>query len=115
MIEGKWRCCGVENLGAERLVNPLRDADWISIPQYISFQLASVVMNRILMPLRYRVLFELQKLVLENKSRNWYIVFLTMFVMLHNYELQTAHSRSYAAKRKLEVCRSSQEETLSHR
>jgi hypothetical protein len=97
-IESGWRVCGNETLNAETLKDPFYD--WISPPPYIDYQLASIVIHRVLEPLRLETLRALQKLVLANKSSNWYQIFLVSFILLHNYELQVLFQRQFAARRK---------------
>lgn len=103
LIEGRWRCCGDYNMGAEDLKNPFRAPDWISPPPYIDYQLGSIIMQRILDPLRCSVLRELQALVYENKTKNWFRIFLTVFILLHNYEQGVSFQQAFAAKRKAPV------------
>jgi hypothetical protein len=97
-IESGWRVCGNETLNAETLKDPFYD--WISPPPYIDYQLASIVIHRVLEPLRLETLRTLQTLVLANKSSNWYQIFLVSFILLHNYELQVLFQRQFAARRK---------------
>lgn len=100
-IESRWRCCGDDTLNAESLKNPFYD--WISPPPYIDYQLASVIIERILGPLRHDTLHGLQGLVLSNKPSNWYPIFLTSFILLHNYELQVLFQRQFASRRQAQV------------
>ena len=100
-IESRWRCCGNDTVNAESLADPFYD--WISPPPYVDYQLASIIIHRILAPLRRSVLQDLQDLIAENKSNNWYSIFLTSFVLLHNYELQMSFQRQFAMRRKAPV------------
>lgn len=102
-IEGGWRCCGDETLGAEQLANPLRPAWWVSLPPYIDYQFASIIMQRVLAPLRRKVLKALEDLILANKAEHWFYIFLATFMLLYNYELSMRHEARYASKRKLAV------------
>ncbi|KAM0434005.1 hypothetical protein ACHAPT_003949 [Fusarium lateritium] len=104
LIESRWRCCGEYNLGAEQLKDPFQAADWISPPPYIDYQLGSVIMHRILDPLRASVLKDLQKLVYApDKMKNWFRIFLIIFILLHNYELGVHFQQGFAARRKSSV------------
>ncbi|KAH8745608.1 hypothetical protein BGZ57DRAFT_778314 [Hyaloscypha finlandica] len=102
-MEGKWRCCGRDTLGAGELKNPFRSADWVSPPPYIDYQSGSITAERILSPLRVSVLRTLQDLVEEKKPENWYTTFLVTFILLHNYERGVAFQRAFWAKRKAKL------------
>jgi hypothetical protein len=69
----------------------------------MDYQFASVVMHRILGPLRRVVLEELQAMVLANKASNWFTIFLISFILMHNYEMSMAFYRSFSRKRKTQV------------
>ncbi|KAH8884175.1 hypothetical protein GQ53DRAFT_811092 [Thozetella sp. PMI_491] len=99
-IEGRWRCCGEYNIDAERLRNPFRPDDWISPPPYIDYQLGSIIIQRILSPLRHSVLKDLQSTVYANKPQNWFRIFLTVFILLQNYEMGVTFQQAFALKRK---------------
>ncbi len=83
--------------------SPLRPPQWVSPPAYIEYQLASVIMERVLAPLRMKILKRLEDLMLANQPSNWFLVFLTCFALLHSYELIFRLEISYAKKRKLSV------------
>jgi hypothetical protein len=103
LAERGWRCFGSDNLGAETLDNQLRPPDWTSLPPYIDYQLASIVMHRYLAPLRGKVLEQLQRLVKANKASNWYSIFLSCFILLHSCEMTVVIIRKHAAKRRSPV------------
>ncbi|KAL9110183.1 MAG: hypothetical protein Q9227_005243 [Pyrenula ochraceoflavens] len=96
-IESRWRCCGLDMVNADSQQDPFYD--WVTPPPYVDYQLASVIIQRVLGPLRRSVLQRLQDLFLENKSSNWYSIFLVSFILLHNYELQILFQRQFAARR----------------
>lgn len=100
-IESRWRCCGDDTLKAENLEDPFHP--WISPPPYIDYQVASIFIERILGPLRRNTLNALQTLVLSNKPSNWYPIFLTSFILLHNYGLQVLFQRQFASRRQANV------------
>jgi hypothetical protein len=102
-IESGWRCCGNETLNSQDIKDPFRGDDWISPPPYIDYQMSSIIMHRILAPLRRVTLNGLQNMILANKPSNWYIIFLTTFILLHNYELSIAFQRSFSTRRKAAV------------
>ena len=103
-IEGRWRCCGWDNLGAEALKNPFRPDDWISPQPYIDYQLGSIIIERIIRPLRDSTLKKLDDLVYDNKPENWFRIFLITFIILHNYELGVMFQVAFSAKRHVKVC-----------
>ncbi|KAF1994401.1 Clavaminate synthase-like protein [Amniculicola lignicola CBS 123094] len=100
-IESRWRCCGTDNLDAEQLKDPFYE--WISPPPYIDYQFASLVMHRVLGPLRRSILKGLQDLILANKAGNWYPIFLTVFILLYNYELSMVFQLQFALRRQAAV------------
>lgn len=102
-IEGGWRCCGPETLGANNLPDLLNPPSIVAPPPYIDYQLAAVVMNRVLKPLQKRILATLENLVLAGRARNWFHIFLSIFVLLRGYELVFAHDIAWTCKREYPV------------
>lgn len=102
-VEGKWHCVGEDKLGAAKAKSPYRSPDWVSVPPYIDYQFASVVMHRVLEPLRVATLRTLQRLVEGNKPKDWYTIVLVTFILLHNYERGVFFQRGFWAKRKVPV------------
>lgn len=98
-IEGGWRCEGPEKLDADKLPDPLNPPRLVAPPPYIDFQLAAVVMERVLKPLQKRILTVLEKLVFTGRARNWLRIFLVIFVLLQGYELAFAHEVAWTRKR----------------
>jgi hypothetical protein len=78
-------------------------AVFFQVPPFVNYQVAAVFTERILEPLRIVVLKQLQTLILANKSSNWFVTFLAVFILLHNYELQCKFHRGFARRRKFEV------------
>ena len=68
LIETPWQCCTDDQL-----------------PPFVDYQLTSIVISRILTPLETQVR---QVLLASLRRRDWYSVFLTSFILLHNYEEQ---------------------------
>ena len=95
-------CWGDQEVTAENPQDPFYE--WQTPPPYLDYQMASVIIYRILDPLRHAVLRELQSMVNEHKPEDWYITFLTSFILLQNYELQMKFQREFAARRSTEVC-----------
>ncbi|PMD19482.1 hypothetical protein NA56DRAFT_203203 [Hyaloscypha hepaticicola] len=102
-LEGRWRCCGSETLGAEELSHRYERDPIVQVPPFVNYQIAAVFTERVLEPLRIVVLKQLQTLILANKSSNWFVTFLAVFILLHNYELQCNFHRGFARRRKFEV------------
>ncbi|EPS36610.1 hypothetical protein H072_9850 [Dactylellina haptotyla CBS 200.50] len=98
-IEGGWRCCGNDNVDADKAAHPYRPADRLSPPPFIDYELASISMQDILEPLRKSVLKQLQDLIQANKASNWFVVFLATFIVLHNFGLGVAFQRRFATRR----------------
>src|SRR5436190_6955193 len=92
-------------LNSQDIKDPFRGDDWISPPPYIDYQMSSIIMHKILTPLRQTLLNDLQGMILSNKPSNWYITFLTTCILLHNYELSFAFQRSFSARRQAAVSR----------
>lgn len=102
-IEGGWRCYGAETLDADKLPDPLNPPSLVAPPPYIDFQLAAVVMEGVLAPLQKRILARLDKLFLTYRARNWFHIFLAIFVLLQSYELVFAHEVAWTKKRRWHV------------
>jgi hypothetical protein len=51
-LEGRWRCCGADTLGAEGLSHRYDRDPIVPVPPFINYQMAAVFTERILQPLR---------------------------------------------------------------
>jgi hypothetical protein len=100
-IESRWRCWGDDAIAAANPQDPFYD--WESPPPYLDYQFTSIVIHRILGPLREEVLRDLQNIVNEHRPQDWYITFLTSFILLQNYEIQMLFQRQFAARRNAKV------------
>ena len=103
-VEGRWRCwtdSDNEDITKEFPSNPFHD--WLSLPPYVDYQFASIVIHRVLQPLRKEILRELERLVETHRPEDWYVTFLTSFILLQNYELQMQFQREFARSRKAAV------------
>ena len=96
-LEGRWRCSGWDSLGAETLSHGYGDP-FVQVPPFINYQMAAVFTARILEPLRVTVLKQFQDAILANKTSNWFVIFLSLFILLHNYELQCQFHRAFARR-----------------
>jgi hypothetical protein len=100
-IESRWRCWGDDTIIAANPKDPFYS--WESPPPYLDYQFASVIIQRILVPLRDDILRDLQSMVNEHKPKDWYVTFLASFILLHNYELQMMFQLQFAARRQSPV------------
>lgn len=106
-IESKWRCWSESGwadseIRAMNPQDPFYD-DLDSLPPYIDYQIASIIIQRILSPLRKDVLRDLQKAFNLHSPKDWFATFLTSFILLQNYEMQMLFQRQFAARRKANV------------
>ncbi|KAB5551077.1 hypothetical protein GE09DRAFT_965280 [Coniochaeta sp. 2T2.1] len=103
-IESRWRCWTdqeEEDITQQFPGDPFYD--WMSPPPYVDYQFASIIIHRVLTPLREEILRELEKMVEKHKPEDWYVTFLTAFILLHNYELQMQFQRDFARRRRAPV------------
>ncbi|KAJ4286400.1 hypothetical protein N0V88_008023 [Collariella sp. IMI 366227] len=106
-IESKWRCWSQSGWADNDILamNPAdpfyKDLD--SLPPYIDYQIASIIIHRILGPLRKDVLRELQSTLNTHNPKDWFATFLTCFILLQNYEMQMLFQRQFAARREAQV------------
>lgn len=109
-IESKWRCWSDSGWADSdiRALNPqdpfYQDLD--SLPPYIDYQIASIIIQHILGPLRKDVLRILQSTFNTHSPKDWFASFLTSFILLQNYEMQMLFQRQFAERRRAEVSRS---------
>lgn len=106
-IESKWRCW-TESGWADseiRATTPqdpfYKDLD--SLPPYLDYQIASIIIHRILSPLRKDVLRDLQSTFNVHSPKDWFATFLTSFILLQNYEMQMQFQRQFAERRRAKV------------
>lgn len=105
-IESRWRCWAdpdvhTEDYTAEFPQDPFWDHT--SLPPYVDYQWASIVIQRVLVPLRDEILKDLERMVERHKPEDWYATFLTAFILLQNYELQMRFQRDFARRRNAQV------------
>ena len=66
--------------------------------------MGSIFMEKLLSPLRKNILDKLNGLVQAKRAGNFFVIFLTTFVLLHNYEISMEGYFRHARKRHLDVC-----------
>jgi hypothetical protein len=106
-IESKWRCWSETGWADSELraMNP-QDPFYQGLdspPPYIDYQFASIVMQRILNPLRKDVLRILQGTFNTHNPQEWFATFLTCFILLQNYEMQMLFQSQFARRREAQV------------
>src|SRR6266511_3934799 len=101
LIEKTWTFCGTETLGME----PVTDVTnpWLGtvpVTPIMDQQLDQIVIRHFLVPLKNKLLVQLEKAVIDDTSvkRRWFEIFLVKFILLHNIEVQLAHSRQFAKR-----------------
>ncbi|KAK3325986.1 hypothetical protein B0H66DRAFT_529996 [Apodospora peruviana] len=108
LIEGGWRCW-LDAMSAPTSTNSASSINWDSgsVPSYLDYQLTSLVIHRILVPLQREVLRELQsrfsRFGISVVSEDWSVFFMTCFILLHNYELQIQFQSKVSLRRKSPV------------
>lgn len=106
-VESKWRCWAAagwadDDIKASNPQDPFyKDID--SLPPYLDYQVASIIIHRILSPLRKDVLRELQATFNVHSPNDWFISFLASFILLQNYEMQMLFQQQFASRRKARV------------
>jgi hypothetical protein len=105
LIEKPWRICGEDTLGmtAETEDRSSPYFDRIPVTPMMDYQLDQIVINYILRPLRTKVLKKLTEMIKKNVRKNWFTIYLCIFILLQNYELATLHDRWYAIRNNLVV------------
>ncbi|OIW22522.1 hypothetical protein CONLIGDRAFT_650532 [Coniochaeta ligniaria NRRL 30616] len=101
-LEGGWRPRPDSSTGSQAPdIEPLC-FDWKSMPPFVDYQFTSIITEDILRPFGADFLRELQSLFDMHRTDDWFPIFLTSFILLHNYEVEM--------KFQAEVCRRTQSE-----
>ena len=74
----------------------------IPVTPIMDFQIDNITIHQLLIPLRKKLLQELQRKVLNNKPEDFLEIYLTIFILLHNMELTIAHDRWFAMRYSLQ-------------
>lgn len=75
----------------------------IPITPVMGAQVDVIVTHGIMIPLRNRILEQLSTLILANKPRNWFCIYICIFVLLHDCSLKMARNAIYARKHGMRV------------
>lgn len=99
MIERPWRICGPETLGIQTVEehgNPY--AGTIPVTPMMDTQLDQILIQGVLQPLRTRLLRDLDDMVTHHRAKDFFEIFLTIFVLLCNCESRIASQISFARR-----------------
>lgn len=75
----------------------------IPVTPIMDFQIDNITIHQLLIPLRKKLLQELQRKVLNNKPEDFLEIYLTIFILLHNMELTIKHDRWFATRYSMQV------------
>ena len=104
MIERDWRISGSETLGLP-LVNDVK-CPWfgkVPVTPMMDTGLDQIVIKDVLMPLRQKVLSELQEKIEGTQKQDCFEIMLTVFIMATNTEWLLRHSRKNAIRYNVQV------------
>ena len=68
----------------------------VPITPIMDTQLDQIVIQDTLIPLKQQVLKELQTKIFKKDRSNWFELFITIFLLLNNIEIATAHDHEFA-------------------
>lgn len=68
----------------------------IPVTPIMDVQIDQVAIQSILVPLRQKVLKQLQEKVSRKSKRDWFDILATIFILLNNIEIATAHDHEHA-------------------
>lgn len=96
---------GSETLGMPRdiLDETSPNPGKIPLPPVMGAQLDLVLIHHIQSKLRREVLDKLQRMISKNKQSTWMVIYLVMFILLHNTALIIRHDEGYALKHGMKV------------
>lgn len=99
-IEGDW--CFVNAQSSPSFTCSSQNAELKSAGD-LDCQFTSIVINDILAPLRDKVLRQLNEMIYTDKRKNWFKVFLAMYILLHSFSLLMRQQRRFAQRRNSQV------------
>ena len=99
------RICGQETLGMrpQLLDEEVDTFGTNSIPPIMSAQIELITTTRVLIPMRTSILRRLQRLIQANKLRNWFGIYVVLFILLHSCSILTCDENRAAKKYGLKV------------
>jgi hypothetical protein len=97
--------CGAETLG---MTPEQKDRSYplfgkIPIAPVMGAQLELILTLEVLRPLRKKVLDQLQLMIMANKPKNWFTIYLSCFILLHSCSLATAWHYTYSRRNGVKV------------
>jgi hypothetical protein len=107
MIERSWSVCTEDGrrIGLSVVEDP--ESPWyraIPTTPVMGTQLDQVFIHKFLIPLREKLLSELQRRMKAAHKRDWFETFLVTFILCTNTELLLRHSRKNAKRYGAKVC-----------
>ncbi|KAK3688256.1 hypothetical protein B0T22DRAFT_376723 [Podospora appendiculata] len=97
MIEIPWEICGEDTLGFSRVADPTNPHyQKIPIPPIMDTQLDQVLIRSVLVPLKDRLIKQLEEKISPAKPDAWFETYLTAFVVLSHIERLAKHSVFHA-------------------
>jgi cbb3-type cytochrome oxidase subunit 3 len=102
---------GEETLGmtADTKDRPVRLDGKIPLPPIMSHQLDMMLSIKLVRPLKKGVLDNLQRIIIANRPKSWFTIYLCIFILLHTASVLTRHRYDYARTKGLKVCEPAQE------
>ena len=96
---------GQETLGMSRTILDETSPDHgrIPMPPVLGAQLDVVLIHRIVGQLKQKVMARLGAIVEKRDPKQWAVIYLVSFILLHNAALITAHDAKYAEKHGMKV------------
>lgn len=104
MIERFWLICGADLLGTPPMahdIGPCRrnpHLDAIPVTPMMDTQLDELAIKEVLIPLGAKLLPLLRDRILSKKKENWYEIYLTSFIILHNAERVFGHLEDFGRR-----------------
>ncbi|KAI9672461.1 MAG: hypothetical protein M1817_003227 [Caeruleum heppii] len=99
LIERPWRICGPDTLGQEPVAKP--GNPWngiIPVTPVMDTQLDQVVIQEVLHPIAASVTRMLERKIAVNHREDFFEIYLTIFVLLNNFEWMLAATREFAQR-----------------
>lgn len=100
-LERTWRICGAERLGIDLVCDESNPWNGIvPVTPIMDQQLDDIVIRWTLVPLEEKLLRQLNQKIYDHQKakENWLEIYLTIFLLLNNTEVQLAHYRQFARR-----------------
>lgn len=111
MESNRGRICGPETLGMvpQNWDEKARNFGTYLIPPVMQAQIEIITTDRLLIPMKRKVLKALEQLIQRNQIGSWFTIYLSAFILLHNCTLLTRAEIARAARhapRKVSIAQS---------